>query len=402
MTEREFAIDVVRRLRERGYEALWAGGCVRDEWLGLEPADYDVATNARPGDVQKLFPRTIAIGAAFGVIDVVGPKVDGQFLSVQVATFRSDGTYTDGRRPDTVTFGTAEADAERRDFTVNGLFFDPLENRLIDYVGGQADLQAKLLRAIGNPIDRFTEDKLRVLRAVRMATRFDLSIDPATLEAGRRIAPDIGVVSVERIAEELRKLLAHPRRGRGGQLLTEWGLVEPIFPELKGCFTTAILGALPERAGFTLALASLLLPIGVRESKRVCLRLKLSTDELRQVVWLVEHHGSLNAVPELKASQLYPVLAHPQSVDLISLHLAAGAARQAEECERILRETPRERLDPLPLITGDDLIAIGWKSGPQFKPILDAVRAAQLDCEIQTRDQAMQLAEQLRSTLPAR
>ena len=293
MTPRDFAIDVVRRLRESGFEALWAGGCVRDELLGITPADYDVATNAKPDEVQKHFRRTIAIGAAFGVIDVVGPKYDGKYLNVQVATFRSDGTYTDGRRPDSVTFGTAEADAQRRDFTVNGLFFDPLDNRLIDYVGGQKDLEAKILRAIGNPIDRFTEDKLRVLRAVRMATRFDLVIDPDTLLAGKSIAPEIGAVSVERIAEELRKLLSHPRRARGVTLLNEFGLILPIFPELVGPINASAVAALSERAGFELSLASLLIPIGPKETRKVCLRLKLSNDELRRIVWLMEHREAL-------------------------------------------------------------------------------------------------------------
>ena len=398
MTPREFAIDVVRRLRESGFEALWAGGCVRDELLGITPADYDVATNAKPEEVQKLFPRTIAIGAAFGVIDVVGPKYDGKYLNVQVATFRSDGTYTDGRRPDSVTFGTAEADAQRRDFTVNGLFFDPLDNRLIDYVGGQKDLEAKILRAIGNPIDRFTEDKLRVLRAVRMATRFDLLIDPATLLAGKSIAPEIGAVSVERIAEELRKLLSHPKRSRGVSLLEEFGLVEPILPELKETLHSAIIARLPAGAEFPLAFASLLLPLNHKETRKVCLRLKLSNDELRRVVWLVEHREALIDSAEMPRSRLFPFLSHPFVRDLIHLLRAQGFDKSAEDCERIICETTMEILDPVPLVTGDDLIATGWKSGPEFKRILDAVRVAQLDGLVQCRGEAMTLAEQLRLT----
>src|SRR6202790_5196581 len=169
MTEREFAIQVVERLREAGYQALWAGGCVRDELLGRTPKDYDVATDARPEEVCRLFRRTIAVGMSFGVIKVLGPRVDGEFLQVEVATFRSDVSYTDGRHPDAVVFSSPREDAERRDFTINGMFFDPIEDRLIDYVGGQQDLQSRVLRAIGEPARRFTEDKLRMLRGVRIA-----------------------------------------------------------------------------------------------------------------------------------------------------------------------------------------------------------------------------------------
>jgi poly(A) polymerase len=199
MTERKFATDVVSRLKDAGYQALWAGGCVRDELLGLPPADYDVATAARPEQVQRLFRRCHAVGAAFGVVEVLGDRgPDGQWLKVQVATFRSDGTYSDGRRPDSVTYSSPEEDAKRRDFTINGLFLDPLTRKLTDYVGGQDDLRAKILRAIGDPAERFVEDKLRILRAVRMAARFELTVDPATLDAGRRMAGQIAAVSAER------------------------------------------------------------------------------------------------------------------------------------------------------------------------------------------------------------
>src|SRR5437660_10457258 len=178
MTERDFAIEVVRGLRSAGHEALWAGGCVRDESLGLVPKDYDVATDARPEEVRRLFKRTVAVGASFGVVEVLGPHTAEGLLKVQVATFRSDVSYSDGRHPDAVVFSSAREDALRRDFTINGMFFDPLENRLIDYVGGQEDLKAKVLRAIGDPAVRFAEDKLRMLRAVRIATGFDLTIEP--------------------------------------------------------------------------------------------------------------------------------------------------------------------------------------------------------------------------------
>src|SRR5262245_4781847 len=210
MTEREFAVEVVQRLQGAGHQALWAGGCVRDELLGLTPQDYDVATDARPEQVRALFRRTIAVGVSFGVVEVLGPRVDGQFLKVQVATFRTDGEYVDGRRPGAVQFSSARDDALRRDFTINGMFFDPVKKELIDYVGGQADLNAKVLRAIGESAQRFGEDKLRLLRAVRIATRFELTIEPATRSAMEQLADTITVVSAERIAEELRQLLVHP------------------------------------------------------------------------------------------------------------------------------------------------------------------------------------------------
>src|SRR5262249_53717951 len=186
MTEREFAVKVVKSLRTAGYQALWAGGCVRDELLGLVPTDYDVATDAHPDEVQRVFPRTIGVGASFGVIEVLGPRSSDGFLKVQVATFRADGAYTDGRRPDEVVYSkTPQEDAERRDFTINGMFSDPLVNTVLDFVGGQEDLAKGILRAIGDPAKRFKEDKLRMLRAARFATRFRLTIDPATAAAVR-------------------------------------------------------------------------------------------------------------------------------------------------------------------------------------------------------------------------
>src|SRR5438132_1232539 len=228
MTERDFAVEVVRRLKEGGYEALWAGGCVRDELLGLVPKDYDVATNARPEEVRRLFARTVAVGMSFGVVEVLGPRVRSQApLRVQVATFRSDVSYSDGRHPDAVVFSSAREDALRRDFTINGMFFDPIDKRLIDYVGGQEDLQARILRAIGDPATRFTEDKLRMLRAVRIATRFDLTMEADTAAAIRAMAGEIRVVSAERVAEELRKLLVDPRRA--------WGMRQFVDLGLAGC-----------------------------------------------------------------------------------------------------------------------------------------------------------------------
>ena len=227
---RRFAKNVVEKLRAAGYEALWAGGCVRDQLLEREPKDYDVATSATPEQVRDVFGRrrTLAIGAAFGVITVPGKGNEGQ---VEVATFRQDATYSDGRHPDSVKFSSAKEDAQRRDFTINGLFFDPLEDRVIDYVGGQDDLSKKVVRAIGDPDQRIGEDKLRMLRAVRFAATYDFELDAGTASAIRQRASEMTVVSAERIAEELRRMLSHPDRARAVSLLEAVDLLGVILPE---------------------------------------------------------------------------------------------------------------------------------------------------------------------------
>ncbi|HEY7154797.1 MAG TPA: CCA tRNA nucleotidyltransferase [Gemmataceae bacterium] len=455
--ERDFALDVVRRLRDAGHEALWAGGCVRDELLGLTPQDYDVATSAHPDEVRRLFRRTIAVGASFGVIEVLGPRTPAGPLKVQVATFRSDVSYSDGRRPDAVVFSSAREDALRRDFTINGMFFDPLENRLIDYVGGQDDLRGRLLRAIGDARQRFDEDKLRMLRAVRIATRFGLEIEPATADAIGAMAPQIGVVSAERIAEELRKLLVDPRRAYGMRLFMDLGLAQPILPELlpmKGLpqgpprpdaaalpppgmpgpmtadgaidlweHVLRVLDLLGPAPSFCLAMAALLHDIGKprtvgrtpdrytfyyhehvgrRMAGDICERLKLSNEEQKRIEWLVEKHQILSDAPRMRPSKLKTLLIHPGIRELLELHradaLAAGRdIAHVEYCEQLLREWTREDLDPPPLLTGDDLIEAGYKPGPIFKKLLDAVREAQLDGTIRTREEAWEMVEHQRA-----
>lgn len=388
MTEREFAIDVVRRLQGAGYRALWAGGCVRDELLGLEPQDYDVASDATPEQVTALFRRCVAVGAAFGVVEVLGPRgPDGEWLKVQVATFRNDGTYTDGRRPDTVTFSSPEEDAQRRDFTINGLFFDPVRNEVIDYVGGQDDLQAKVLRAIGDPVARFSEDKLRILRAVRIAARFELTIDPATRDAATAMAPQIQAVSAERIAEELRKILAHRNRVRGAELLADFDLLTPILPEVQR-IDSKLLAGLSVDAPFPLAFATLLLPVGKAVAGQIARRLKLSNDEKDRIEWLVANRAGLRNASHLRPSERHPLLTHPGIGDLLALMRAEGRFEDAEQCSHLLRTTPPDVLDPPPLLTGNDLVAMGWKPGPKFKTILDDVRRKQLDGELTTRADA--------------
>jgi poly(A) polymerase len=439
MTEREFATETVQKLRDAGYQALWAGGCVRDELLGLLPEDYDVATDATPDQVRKLFKRTVAVGASFGVVEVLGPRIGGDFLKVQVATFRSDVSYSDGRRPDSVVFATAREDAERRDFTINGMFFDPMAGQLIDYVGGQADLEAKVLRAIGDPALRFAEDKLRLLRAVRFATRFELNLEPATASAIGAMASQIAVVSAERITDELHKLLTSPHRARGIRLLDELGLVKALLPELlpmKGLpqglpsaptgdlweHTLRVVELLMPAASFSLAFAALLHDIGKPRvvgrtpdrytfhqhehvGKRlvedvIAPRLKLSNQERERVAWLVEKHQYLSDAPRMRPSKLKQTLIHPGIEELLTLHRADAVAsgrgvEHVEYCEHLLREWSEADLNPPPLLTGHDLLDRGFEQGPNFKILLDAVREAQLDGTISTQTQALELVNRL-------
>jgi len=438
MTERDFAIDVVRRLHDAGYQALWAGGCVRDELLGLAPKDYDVATDATPAQVRRVFRRTIAVGMAFGVVEVLGPHGPEGPLKVQVATFRSDTTYSDGRHPDAVVFSSPREDALRRDFTINGMFFDPLESKLIDFVGGQDDLRARVLRAIGDPATRFAEDKLRLLRAVRFATCFDFTIDPATEAAVKAMAGQITVVSAERMAEELRRLLVHPRRARGVRLLDEAGLVPPLLPELLEMkdlpqgppeaptgdlwdHVLRVLDLLGPEPSFPLALAALLHDVGKRRTVgrtpdrytfyyhehvgrrmagEICLRLKLSNAERERVEWLVEKHQFLCDTRQMRPSKLKMILGHPGIRELLALHradaLASGRSTDhLDYCEQLLREWSEADLHPPPLVTGHDLERLGLERGPLYKRLLDAVREAQLDGTVTTTAQALELIDRL-------
>jgi poly(A) polymerase len=434
MTERDFAIDVVRRLRGAGFQALWAGGCVRDQILGLTPKDYDVATDARPEKIQELFRRTVAIGASFGVVEVLGPPP----LRVQVATFRSDVSYSDGRHPDAVVFASAREDALRRDFTINGMFFDPLENQVIDYVAGQEDLRARLLRAIGDPAERFAEDKLRLLRAVRFATQFELALDPATEAALRAMAGQISVVSAERIAEELRRLLVDPHRRRGMELFMDLGLAAAIIPELlemEGVpqgppdaptgdlwdHVLRVLDLLGPAPSFPLAMGALLHDVGKRRTvgrtpdrytfyyhehvgrslaNKICLRLKLSNAERERIEWLVEKHQFLCDARQMRKSKLKMIFVHPGIHELLALHRAdARASGRSEDhvdfCEQCLREWSADVLDPQPLLTGDDLVRHGLEPGPSFKALLDAVREAQLEGTIASVEQGLSLVDRL-------
>jgi poly(A) polymerase len=434
---REFATQVVRRLRGAGFQALWAGGCVRDLLLGQAPSDYDVATSATPEQVMGLFRnRTIPVGAAFGVVRVRSPQDNGD--EVEVATFRSDGAYVDGRRPESVAFSSPEQDAARRDFTINGMFLDPLTDELIDYVGGQADLEAGILRAIGDPAARFHEDKLRLLRAVRFAARFDLTIDPGTRAALVASAREIGLVSVERIAQELRRMLVHPSRARAMDLALEAGILAAILPPLvatKGIFqgkpyqpegdlwdhTMLVLKFLPPDPSFTLAFAALLHDVGKpptmapqnarwtfhnheqvgrRIAEGIGRQLKLSNFERERIAWLVEYHQYLGEAKRLREAKLKRILAMPGIEELLALHRADalasfGQCHQIEYCEYYLRVQPTGPINPPPLVTGHDLVRHGLSPGSHFSKILEMIREAQLDRVVNSKREALEWLDRM-------
>lgn len=414
---RQFALDVVSRLREAGYMAYWAGGCVRDLLLGKTPKDYDVATNARPEQVRDLFGHrhSRAVGACFGVILLHGPGAAGD---VEVATFRTEGPYLDGRRPEHVVYSTAEEDAQRRDFTINGMFYDPLQSQVLDFVGGQADLQRKLVRAIGDPLERFREDKLRLLRAIRFAATLKFELDTHTRDAIRTMAAQITVVSAERITQEWKRMLTHPNRVEALQLAADTCLLEFVFPESRpmlGAEESAIrLWELALRAVGRLAAPHLELVLatwlcGVPDyspaaAREMCLRLKLSNDETDRIVWLETHSDAIQGAVQFSLSRLKRLLTHPFAGDLLALTRARQAASggsldDVEFCETFLQTTPAEIISPAPLISGDDLIRNGLRPGKQFKVILDALRDAQLEDRIGTFDEALQLALELSGQL---
>jgi len=422
------ARSIVERLRAKGFQALYAGGCVRDRLLGLEPHDYDVATNARPEQVMALFPRTVPVGAQFGVILVLE-----QGKEIQVATFRGDGAYLDGRHPESVVYTNAEGDARRRDFTVNGLFLDPLKQEILDFVGGRKDLQARLLRAIGDPGQRFAEDKLRLLRAVRFATTLEFDIDPETWRAIRQWAPEIHTVSAERIREELVKILLSPNRLRGFDLLDESGLLREILPEmeaLKGCdqppdfhpegdvfiHTRLMLSMLGPEVSLQLVLSVLFHDIGkpatrvvdetgrirfnghegvsAEMSLRLLQRLRFPNEVIDAVLPAVRLHMSFKDVPNMRVATLKRMMARPTFEDELELHrvdcLASHGMLDNHATLIAKREEfSHEPLIPEPLVTGHDLITLGWKPGPRFAEILSAVQTRQLEGVLHTREEAL-------------
>lgn len=401
---REFAFEVVVRLRQANHEAVWAGGCVRDELLGRTPADYDVATSARPDAVRELFGRrrTLAVGAAFGVITVLGPKPAGQ---VEVATFRADSPYTDGRHPAGVTFCSAREDALRRDFTINGLFLDPLDNEVIDYVGGRQDLTDGIIRAIGVPSLRFGEDHLRMLRAVRFSAGFGFPLEAETRRAIERMGALVDSVSPERIAAELRAMCGRPGRGRALALLVDTGLAAPVFHEFADShpvFWSAAAVALDalDEPGLPLALA-ILCRHDAAAIARLSRRLRLANQERKLAEWLVAAVAAIDPATDRASltsrpwSQLQPWLAHAWRFRLADLlrALAATGAAPAETAawvsDQVVR--PAAELDPPHLLSGDDLLAIGVPAGPAIGQLLRKLRTLQLDGQLTSRDEAIRL-----------
>jgi poly(A) polymerase len=423
------ALEVVRRLRAAGHVAYYAGGSVRDLLRGQSPKDIDIATDSRPEAVQKIFSRTYAVGAHFGVIVVL--ENGFQF---EVATFRSDGVYLDGRRPSEVHFATAEEDAARRDFTINGMFFDPEADKVIDFVGGRADLDARLVRAIGDPAQRFAEDRLRILRAVRFATVLEFEIEPATWDAVLAQAPSISEISAERVREELVRIFMSPLRVRGWDLLDASGLMGVILPELeemKGCaqppqfhpegdvftHTRIMLDLLPEEASLPLVLSVLFHDIGkpptsaVDENGRIRFnghdrvgaemtvaimqRLRFSRAEIDATVEAVRQHMVFKDVPNMRVAKLKRFMARPTFADELELHRVdcTSSHGMLDNYEFLLKkneEFANEPIIPPPLVRGDDLIALGLRPGPRFGEILEAVETRQLEGVLTNREEALE------------
>jgi poly(A) polymerase len=423
------ALKVAARLRQSGHIAYFAGGCVRDMVRGLIPKDYDIVTDARPEAVQSLFPHTFAVGAHFGVIIVL--ENGFQF---EVATFRSDDAYIDGRHPSAVHFSSPEEDAHRRDFTINGMFYDPVAEKVIDFVGARADIDAKLVRAIGDPAQRFAEDRLRMLRAVRFATVLDYQIDQKTWDALVTSAPSINQISAERIRDELVRIFLSPNRVRGWDLLDSSGLMRAILPELeamKGVLqpeqfhpegdvfvhTRLMLQLLPQEVSVPLVFAVLFHDvakpvtatvdgtgrirfnehdrIGAHMTEAIMRRLRFSGAEIEATVEMVKQHMVFKDVPNMRVAKLKRFMARPTFDCELELHRVdcESSHRMLDNYEFLLRkrqEFANEPIIPPPLVRGDDLIALGLKPGPKFGEILEAVETRQLEGALRTREGALE------------
>lgn len=400
----EGAVRIVRTLVGAGHQALLAGGCVRDLLLGQRPQDYDVATDALPERVCELFRATRKVGAQFGVV-----LVKKRRRWIEVATFRTDGPYLDGRRPAEVKPTDARHDAFRRDFTVNGMFLDPLAMQVVDYVGGRADLEARRIRAIGEPAKRFGEDHLRLLRAVRFAARLGFPIEPVTLAAIRRHAPKLARVAAERVREELEEAFSHPSRRRAWSLLSECGLLGYLWagagwqPEQMR-WIDAFLERLPPEAPFELVMATLLADREPVEIERVARGLTLSNEQRETTLWLAAHQADLDDPQAPSLAGLKRLMASPAFEVLRMLARARaldrpdGPARQARLDERIASIAPAA-VQPPPLVTGNDLLDRGVAPGPVYKEILDLVYAQQLDEVLGSREEALRVLD---DTLAAR
>jgi poly(A) polymerase len=394
---RRAAEKVVRHLQEAGHQALFAGGCVRDMLMGKRPHDYDVATSAKPKEVTALFRRTRKVGAKFGVVLVrLGP------FDVEVATFRTDLDYEDGRHPTRVQFTNAKEDALRRDFTINGMFYDPIARETVDYVGGQQDLKLRVIRAIGEPDRRFAEDHLRMLRAIRFAARFGFTIDAATWDAIRRQAASIQRISPERVREELAQMLVHPTRARAfadiqtaGLLPHLWAGAEQIIPDTRRIH--AILKFLPTPASFELTVAAVLHGLSTADVESACDALRCSNQSKRTIIWLVAHQDDLTRPADVSPADLKLLMAYPAFGDLLRLFSSKLRASRRpltpyRQVVARVRAIPAGEVAPPPLLNGDDLATLGLERGPRYKEILHAVYRAQLDGTIRNREAALALA----------
>ena len=441
-----FASQIIQNLRQQGFQAYLVGGCVRDLLLKRVPADYDVATDGTPEQVMEIFPETYAVGAQFGVVLVPLPEEQrasrsGSALpksqAVEVATFRSDLGYSDGRRPDEVRFSRdPREDVARRDFTINGMMLDPLSGEVLDFVGGRRDLEAGIIRAIGDPERRFAEDKLRMLRAVRFAARFEYRIEAETLAAIRHHAGEIQFVSRERVRDELTRMLTEGHGRRAFLLLDQTGLLDEVLPEIsimKGvaqppefhpegdvfAHTLLLLDNLPQPCPLTLAWGALLhdvgkpatfrvapdrirfddhVDVGVKIAEEICQRLRFSNDDTKQILALVDNHMRFGHVSRMKESTLKKFLRLPGFDQHLALHRADSLASHGNlGTYEFLRskhaETPPEKIRPRPLVTGDDLIAAGYAPGPRFREILEAVEDAQLEGRLLSHDAALEFVK---------
>jgi tRNA nucleotidyltransferase/poly(A) polymerase len=389
------AIDIIRELRRHGHEAYLVGGCVRDMVMKIEPADYDIATSARPEEISRIFPRTGNIGVQFGVVLVIY-----RGHPFEVATFRSDEAYIDGRRPTGVVFTDAEQDVLRRDFTINGLLYDPVDGRVIDYVQGQKDIDAKIVRAIGDPHARFEEDKLRILRAVRFGARLGYTIEDATWDAVRAMAPKIHQVSLERIRDEVTRILTEGQASRGFSMLQESGLRAEIFPELE--WTDHIeksLSLVGKGVPEDFAIAVLLHETAAGKVEKIVERLKFSRAEMHHVSALVENLPRFSEVQGMSMSalkRLFRLNRFQDHLELTRIHRIAGNLDLADyEFVRRKREVWTEAdVWPVPLVTGDDLIEMGFAPGPAFKDILTRVEDEQLEERLKARSEAVAFVRQ--------
>jgi len=394
------AVKVIKRLRSAGHEALLAGGCVRDMLMRRRPADYDVATSATPREVKALFRRVRMVGAKFGVAMVIE-----RGRPVEVTTFRSDVSYSDGRRPDAVRFVSAREDARRRDFTINGMFYDPLAGQVVDYVGGRADLARRVVRAIGDPAQRFAEDYLRMLRAVRFAARLGFRLDGATADAIRRKAGRIVAISGERIREELEKMSSRPSAADAFDRMHDLGLAEAILPELfaaPGAWARARgrLGAVAGRQDVVLTLAALLCGLPAGDIRNITRRWGASNAVRGSLVWMAEHLTDWRTLPDGSLADLKRRLAHRdferlQALWRVEERLATGGGRRCRAIRRRIGAIDPRQIAPPALLTGEDLMRLGLTEGARLGRVQRAVYEAQLNERVSGRRGATDLARRL-------